>query len=64
MVNTTRYAAAGLEHYWVVDRAAGQLRVYDLRGSVYEQTHLVNTEPADVSIGIATIRVDMTSLLG
>ncbi len=63
VVKTTRYAAAGLEHYWIIDRAASELRVYELRGNVYEQTRVVGAESADVNIGIATITLDLVSLL-
>lgn len=63
VVKTTRYAAAGLEHYWVVDRAAGELRVYELRGNVYEQVQVIGAEPTVVSIGIATVSADLADLL-
>lgn len=70
VVKTTRYAAAGLEHYWVLDRVARQLRVYALRatadspGGVYEQAQVVGQEPAEVDIGITTVTLDLPTLLG
>lgn len=65
VVKTTRYAAAGLEHYWVLDRPARQLRIYRLgNGGVYEQAQVVGEEPAEVDIGIATVTLDLPAELG
>jgi Uma2 family endonuclease len=63
VVKTSRYAAAGLAHYWVVDRAAGELLVYSLRDGIYEQTQVVTNAPAAVSIGIAAVTLSMADLL-
>lgn len=63
VVKTSRYAAAGLPHYWVVDRAAGELLVHRLRDGVYEQTDVVGDEPREVSLGVTTVSVDMAQLL-
>jgi Uma2 family endonuclease len=64
VVKTTRYAAAGLPHYWIVDRAAGELLVHRLRDGVYEQTHVVGTKPATVPFDVAAVHVSMAELLG
>jgi len=63
VVKSTRYAAAGLVHYWVVDRAAGEVLVHRLRDGVYEQTQTVGSEPAEVDIGIATVTLSMADLV-
>ena len=63
VVKTSRYAAAGLVHFWVVDRGAGEVLVHRLRDRVYEQTQVVGSEPAEVDIGIATVTLSMADLL-
>jgi Uma2 family endonuclease len=63
VVQTSRYASAGLVDYWVVDRAAGELLVYRLHDGVYEQAHVVGTQPVEVSIGIAAVTVNIADLL-
>ena len=63
VVKTSRYAAAGLVHYWVLDRDARELLVYRLQESVYAQLQVVDLEPATVSLGIADVVVDVPALL-
>lgn len=63
VVKTSRYAAAGLVNYWVVDREAGELLVYRLRDGVYEQAEVVGAQPVEVSIGIAAVTVKIADLL-
>lgn len=63
VVKTSRYAAARLVNYWLVDRAAGELLVYQLHGGVYQQTHVVRAAPVKVSIGITAVTVNIADLL-
>lgn len=64
VVKTTRYAAAGLPHYWIVDRAAGELLVHRLHDGVYEQVQVVSSDRAEVNLDIAAVQVKMAELLG
>lgn len=63
VVKTSRYAAAGLAHYWILDRTAGELLVHELRDGVYEQIQVVRAEPAEVNFGIATVTISVADLL-
>lgn len=63
VVKTSRYAAAGLAHYWILDRVAGELLVHELRGGVYEQLQVVGAESAQVGFGIAAVTVSVPELL-
>jgi Uma2 family endonuclease len=62
VVKTSRYAAAGLVHYWVVDRAAGEILIYQLRDGVYELRQAVSDQPAEVDLGIATVTLSLPDL--
>jgi Uma2 family endonuclease len=64
VVKTTRYAAAGLAHYWIVDRAAEELLVHRLRDGVYEQTQVISDEPVGVGLDFATVVIDLPAILG
>lgn len=63
VVKTSRYAGAGLAHYWVVDLAASELLVYELRDGVDEQTSVIGGAPTVVNISIATVNRNMANLL-
>jgi Uma2 family endonuclease len=63
VVKTSRYAAAGLANYWVMDREAGELLVYRLHSGVYVQDHTVGAPPFEVSFGIAAVTVNVAELL-
>jgi Uma2 family endonuclease len=63
VVKTSRYAAASLTHYWIVDGAAGELLVHRLRGGVYEQIQVVAGVPADVGLDVATVAIDLAGVL-
>lgn len=58
-----KYAAAGLERYWVVDADAETLDAYLLTDGVYEPAARVTRDtPADVDLGVATLHVDLAVL--
>ena len=58
-----KYAAAGLDHYWVVDPDGETLDAYRLTDGIYELAAQVTREaPADVDLGVATLHVDLDVL--
>ncbi|MDQ1630311.1 MAG: hypothetical protein QOC80_283 [Frankiaceae bacterium] len=63
VVKTSRYAAAGLENYWVLDRDAAELLVHRLQEGVYAQVQVVARHAATVSLGVAEVVVDLGELL-
>jgi Uma2 family endonuclease len=63
VVKTTRYAAAGLKHFWVLDRAEGKLHAFELSDGVYVKAQVVSDSPAEVSFGVASVLIDVPALL-
>lgn len=63
VTKSVRYAAAGLPHYWVVDPREDHLDAWELRGGIYRPVaHVTAGEPADVSLGPVSLRVDLDAL--
>ncbi|MFP5345659.1 MAG: Uma2 family endonuclease [Actinomycetes bacterium] len=60
----TKYAAAGLQNYWVVDVRDGVLDAFRLTDGVYSPVaHVERGDVADVVFGPGTLRVDLDVLL-
>ncbi len=63
VTRTGKCAAAGLPRYWVIDPDAETLDAYRLADGVYEHVvHVTRAAPADVDLGVATLRVDLGAL--
>ena len=59
-----KYAEAGLDHYWILDPEAAVLDVLVRDGEHYRLDSQVDLNSAeDVSFGIASVRIDLASLL-
>ncbi len=59
-----KYAAAGLEHYWVIDPEGPEVIVYHLEGDTYRETKRHRAGAiTEIGIGVATIRFDPADLL-
>lgn len=63
VVKSTKYAAAGLDHYWVIDVDARTLETFVRDGRAYRHGMAASNEPVDVDLGIAAVRVDIRELL-
>ena len=63
VVRSGKYAALGLDRYWVLDVDRGELSVFRRRGTTYELVQTVAGEPTEVDLGVATVRVDLASML-
>ena len=59
-----KYAATGLERYWIVDPAGPEIMVYELRQGVFVETarHVPGTV-ATLDVGPAEITIDPADLL-
>ena len=68
VVKTTKYAAAGLVHYWVVDPRDGVLDTFELAGTTYRHAMAVSAAVtggrAVLGFGLSTVEVDLKALLG
>jgi Uma2 family endonuclease len=64
VIKATKYAAAGLGRYWVLDPAERALVAFILDGAVYriEQTVTAAT-PATLITGVADVVIDLAALL-
>jgi Uma2 family endonuclease len=59
-----KYAAAGLERYWVIDTEGPVIIVYHLDGQVYvEQGRHQPGTTVELDIGVATLELDPADLL-
>lgn len=63
VVKTTKYAAYGLDRYWVLDTERRELYVFARRASTYELEQTVGPEPTDVDFGVGGVRIDLAVLL-
>lgn len=58
-----KHAAAGLPHYWIVDPRDEVVDAFELVDGAYvAKAHVTVDEPADVSFGPASLRVDLREL--
>ncbi|MFT4166093.1 MAG: Uma2 family endonuclease [Microlunatus sp.] len=64
LVKTTKYAQAGLDHYWIVDPADAAAQILARDGEHYVLNRVVTSdEPAVVSFGIAEVEIDLSRIL-
>ena len=63
IVKTAKYAAYGLDRYWVLDPDRRELYVFARQNSVYELVQTVGEEPADVDFGAGVARIDLTTII-
>jgi Uma2 family endonuclease len=64
VVKTTKYANVGLPHYWIVDPRDEVIDTFELTGTTYRHVARLEDGAADLSFGVATVNVDLRSLLG
>ncbi|MFG1924144.1 Uma2 family endonuclease [Cryptosporangium sp. NPDC048952] len=71
VVKTTKYAAVGLPHYWVVDPRDRALEAFALEeGATYSRVARLSLDDeedpasAELSFGVGTVVVDLGELLG
>jgi len=60
---TSKYAAVGLPHYWVVDPREHALYAFQLVDNVYEQVAHVTAGAGEIDFGVATASIDIDELL-
>lgn len=65
VVKSTKYAQAGVDHYWIVDPADGTLLVCRRSDTVYaEVTSIDRTSgPVEIDFGAGRLTLDLTRLL-
>ena len=61
-VKTTRYAALGVDHYWVVDADASALTAFVREGTTYRAECTITDTAQELSYGVGTVRIDMNAL--
>jgi Uma2 family endonuclease len=58
------YAAAGVQHYWVLDRGTNSLLVYDLAGGDYLLVQVITAgADAQIDFGVGRAVIDLDRLL-
>jgi Uma2 family endonuclease len=62
VVKTAKYAAYGLDRYWVLDPDKRELYVFARQDTTYELVQTVGKEPADVDFGAGVARIDLASI--
>lgn len=65
VVKSTKYAQAGVDHYWVVDPEEGTLLVCHRVGSVYVEVTTIarDSGPSEFDFGAGMIIIDLAHLL-
>ena len=63
VVKTTKYAAAGLAHYWVVDPRDGVLDTFRLTGNTYRHVVALLQGRAQLDFELAQVEIDLQALL-
>jgi Uma2 family endonuclease len=64
VVKATRYAAAGLTDYWVVDPREHRVDTFRLDGDTYRQTGRFEDGEAALTFDAVVLTVDIAALLG
>jgi Uma2 family endonuclease len=61
----SKYSAAGLERYWIIDPEGPVVIVYQLEGGVYvEQARHGPGTTVELDLGVATVTLDPADLVG
>jgi Uma2 family endonuclease len=63
LVKVTKYAAYGLDRYWVLDPEQRELYVFARQDAAYELVQTVGKEPADVDFGAGVARIDLAAII-
>jgi Uma2 family endonuclease len=61
VVKTAKYAAYGLDRYWVLDPDRRELYVFARQDAVYELVQTVGQEPTEVDFGAGVARIDLAT---
>jgi Uma2 family endonuclease len=64
VVKTTKYANAGLRHYWIVDPRDGVVDAFELADGTYRHVAQLREGPATLSFGVGSVELDPRHLLG
>ncbi len=61
----TKYAAAGLPHYWIVDPRGEVVQTFVLEGGTYRSgvTLTADDPPAELDLGVARLTTSVPELL-
>lgn len=65
VIKSTKYAQAGVDHYWIVEPDEGTLLVCRRSGSAYAEVITVTTDsgPVDLDFGAGQLTIDLPRLL-
>jgi Uma2 family endonuclease len=63
MVKTAKYAAYGLDHYWVLDPSEPEMFVFARQDTTYELVQTVGKEPVEVDFGAGTVLIDLSAII-
>ena len=63
VVKTAKYAAYGLDRYWVLDPEKREMYVFIRQDATYELVQTVSKEPADVDFGVGVARIDLAAII-
>jgi len=64
VVKTTKYASAGLRHYWIVDPRDEVIDTFELTGGTYQHVAQVQEGRTELSFGVGSVDLDLRQLLG
>lgn len=63
VVKMNKYAAYGLDRYWVVDPDKRELYVFARQDTTYELVQTVGREPMEVDFGAGVARIDLAAIV-
>ena len=63
VVKTTRYAALGVDHYWVVDADAVTLTSFVRDAGAYRKDRTISDTAEELNFGIGSVRIDLAALV-
>jgi Uma2 family endonuclease len=63
VVKMNKYAAYGLDRYWVLDPDRRELYVFARQDGTYEMVQTVGTEPAEVDFGAGVAGIDLAAII-
>ena len=62
-VKVTKYAAYGLDRYWVLDPDKREMYVFARQDTTYELVQTVGKEPAEVDFGAGVALIDLAEII-
>ena len=63
VVKMNKYAAYGLDRYWVLDLEKREMYVFARQNGTYELVQTVGKEPTEVDFGAGVVRIDLTAII-